>query len=240
MSLRSIDKWLNTALNICYPPTCVLCGGSGDEGLDLCQACYNDLPHNEHSCPRCANPLPPATTERICGVCQKHPPAYDRTLGLFVYAAPIDRLILQLKFNYKLEIGCLLGTLMAKMLEVKIDKIPQLIIPLPLHHKRLRQRGYNQALQLAKPIAQRLNVPLDNHFCQRMRDTAQQSQLPRHERQKNVRGAFALRSGFNAKHVAIVDDVMTTGQTVNELARLLRINGVEIIEVWICARASGL
>jgi ComF family protein len=235
-----INKWLKNVLSVCYPPTCVLCGSLGHEGLDLCQACYKDMPHNEHSCPQCANPLPPSSSNLICGVCQKHTPAYDRTLSLFVYSTPVDRLILRLKFNYKLELGRLLGTLMARNLEAKIEKIPQLIIPLPLHHKRLRERGYNQAVQLAKPIAKQLNVPLDKHYCHRVRDTAQQSQLPRHERQKNVRGAFALRPGFSAKHVAIVDDVMTTGQTVNELARLLRKNGVEYIEVWVCARASGL
>ena len=113
---------------------------------------------------------------------------------------------------------------------------PQLIIPVPLHKKRLRERGYNQALELARPIEKRLQIPVDKYSCVRVKQTAAQSLLPFDERQSNVRQAFAIRKPLAVKYVAIFDDILTTGSTVKELSQVLRKAGVTKIDVWCCAK----
>lgn len=234
------NNWIKYAQSVLYPPTCVLCGDPGAGGLDLCRCCREDLPYSTLSCRQCALPLESESTSAICGVCQKNPPHYQRTTSLYLYAPPVDRLITQLKFNHKLENARLLGTLMAENLSQALATAPdrpECIIPVPLHKNRIRQRGYNQALELARPIARRLGIALDLSHCRRQRETLEQSQLAAKQRRKNVRGAFELQPGFKPKHVAIVDDVMTTGQTVGELARLLTRHGVQQVDVWVCARA---
>ena len=118
------------------------------------------------------------------------------------------------------------------------DARPEVIIPVPLHTGRLRERGFNQALELARPVAARLRIPINIHACARTRGTAAQSDLPAAQRTKNVKGAFELREPLKEVHrVAIIDDVMTTGATVDELARVLIAAGVENVQVWVCARA---
>ncbi len=194
------------------------------------------------ACYQCALPLHGSDTTALCGRCLKDPPSYDHTLSVFQYAHPIDHLIHDLKFNRKLAIARLLGELMAQQLKKRVRSIsaplPHLIIPVPLHAARLRERGYNQATELARPIARALNIPIDYQHCQRQRATAIQSDLPASERPRNVKGVFSVVKKLPVRHVAIVDDVMTTGATVAEFAATLRNAGVEKIEVWVCARAA--
>ena len=196
------------------------------------------------ACYQCALPLHGTTAvpSPLCGHCLKGPPSYDHTFSAFQYAHPVDHLIHVLKFNRKLAIARLLGELMAQQLTKRARSIssppPQLIIPVPLHAARLRERGYNQATELARPIARALNIPIDYQHCQRQRATAIQSDLPASERSRNVKGVFSVVKKLPAHHVAIVDDVMTTGATVAEFATTLRSAGVEKIEVWVCARAA--
>lgn len=118
--------------------------------------------------------------------------------------------------------------------------MPECIIPVPLHRRRLRQRGFNQALEIAKPLAKKLQLPVDFKTCIRTKHTRPQSELSAKKRQQNIKNAFTLKKPITAKHVAIVDDVMTTGNTVTELSALLRNNGVTTIEIWCCARAASL
>ena len=168
-------------------------------------------------------------------------PYFNRVEAVFHYASPVDFLIQGIKFNGSLHYARLLGILMAQELSERYSSshsgLPQLIIPVPLHTTRLRGRGYNQALELARPIASRFDIPVDYSSCNRIRETALQSGLPAKSRRRNIKGAFRI-SGLQADHVVIVDDVMTTGYTVNELARWLRAAGVGRIDVWACARAS--
>ena len=222
-----------------YPAVCVLCGAPGDGGLDLCTACRGDLPYNTTACSRCALPLAGNVAPgALCGQCLRHPPAYERTLAPFRYAPPLDYLLQRLKFNGKLVHARLLGTLMAEHLAQRLTLLPERIIPVPLHRARLAERGFNQALELARPIARRLGVALDYTSCERLRATAAQSQLPAAQRRANVRNAFRVNGDIAARHVAIVDDVVTTGNTVNELARALRKAGVKTVEIWACGRAG--
>ena len=175
-------------------------------------------------------------TETECGACIAHPPAFTRTLAPFRYEEPVKHLIHALKFNRKLYIARVLGELMADHYAQQ-DARPDIIIPVPLHAGRLRERGFNQALELARRVATRLRIPINLHACVRTRGTAAQSDLPAAQRAKNIKGAFELRERLHVRRVAIVDDVMTTGATVDELAGVLTAGGVEDVQIWVCARA---
>ena len=218
--------------------------------MDLCEACEAALPCIESACLRCGIPLPIDDQQATCGQCQQTPPAFDSCLSLFRYEPPVDGLITGLKFNRRLVNARTLGALFVDRLMAEKDgsrqassvappiKWPEAILPVPLHRSRLRERGFNQALEIARPVARRLKIPLLKNYCERTRATAEQSTLPAKERQKNVRGVFEVMRGSGYEHIAIVDDVMTTGQTVNELATVLRQSGVKRIDVWVCARAQ--
>ena len=146
-------------------------------------------------------------------------------------------MIKRFKFNGDLHLARLLGGLLADAIQSDDQPLPELILPVPLHHRRLRERGFNQALELARPIAERLGLPLNWRYARRNRATDPQSELPAKLRSHNIKGAFTVAPGLAASHVAIVDDVMTTGHTVNELAMMLRRSGVKSVSVWVCARA---
>lgn len=234
MTVNRALTWLETLWRELYPPQCALCGAPDTTGLGLCSPCQADLPPLGTACWRCARPL---SSTGICGACQQQAPPQDRTLSAFRYAPPLDHMILQLKFHGKLHLARLLGQLTAEYLAPWVHPLPECIIPVPLHPARLRERGFNQALELAQPIAAQLKIPVNYQVVYRKRNTPSQSGLPRQERKRNMRGAFALRGPLAARHVAIMDDVLTTGHTVGELARTLRRNGAHFIEVWTCARA---
>jgi ComF family protein len=235
-----VNDWLNNILSWSLAASCQLCGSPEISGnLDLCPACYEALPWLPTACPRCANPLPAAPTAKntLCGQCQQAPPAFDNSLALFRYGPPLDRLIQDLKFHGQLRYARLLGTLMANHLAQWQHEI-DCIIPVPLHPRRLRERGFNQALELARPIARHLHLDIDTRQCQRLRHTHGQADLPLARRHANVRNAFNVSKTSDWQHVAIIDDVMTSGQTVNSLARALKQTGVDKVSVWSCCRAT--
>jgi ComF family protein len=231
-----VNNWPFIILDWLYPPTCLLCGDPGSDRLDLCKPCADSLPYLGVSCPRCALPLA-AEAPQLCGACQRKPPAFDAAYALFHYEEPARYLIQSLKFGARYPSGRLLGTLLAERLQGRPDK-PEAIIPVPLHPGRYRERGFNQALEIARVVSRRLKIPLDLGACRRLRATAAQAQLSAAERRKNLRRAFVARPGLLPRHVAILDDVVTTGTTVNELAKVLRRAGAERIEIWACARAD--
>jgi ComF family protein len=226
---------INTLLFWLFPPTCLLCGAAGDDRQDLCAGCRDDLPFNPHACACCALPL--ATDEAlICGQCQQNPKAFDRTTAVFRYQPPADFLIKGLKFHSRLPAGRLLGELLGETLAQRSDPLPECLIPVPLHRSRLRERGFNQALEIARPVARRLGIPLLPNGLRRIRHTFPQIELDGKRRLTNVRGAFVVDRPIQARHVALLDDVVTTGSTVEECAKALRRAGVETVEVWACAR----
>lgn len=226
--LRIIQDWL-------YPPTCLLCGDPGDAGHDLCRPCMLDLPFNIKACRRCGLPLAaPSASE--CGGCQRKPPAFDGTIAVFRYEEPVRHLIHGLKFQARYASARLLGSLLAEHLE-GLTEWPQRLIPVPLHRSRYRQRGFNQSLEIAREVSARLRIPLDLYGCVRIRATAPQLDLSAAERSRNIRNAFLAHGDYRGQHVAILDDVVTTGATVGELARVLRKAGARRIDVWACARA---
>ncbi len=229
-----VDNWLNNVQQWFCPPRCLLCGAPGEGGLDLCAACLLDLPHNPVACPRCALPLA-GHEAALCGACLSHPPPIDSSIVPFRYAPPLDQLLLGLKFNRQLVNARLLGKLMATEIARRAEPLPELILPVPLHRERIHERGFNQALELARPIARQLALPLRPELAVRTVATAAQSSLEKRARKRNIRGVFSATEGLPA-HIAILDDVVTTGSTVNELAKVLRRAGAERVVVWACAR----
>ncbi len=208
---------------------CLLCGAPSRNGA-WCPPCGAALPYLPHShCPACALPT---LNGAICGRCLKHAPQFERTVAVFAYAFPLDKLVQALKFNEQL----LLSRQFASNLAQRIEILPDCIVAMPLHPARLHERGFNQSLELARHIANKLNVPLLIHACQRVRDTPPQSSLPWKERGKNMRKAFTCTTDLSGKHVAIVDDVMTSGASVNALAHALRQSGARRVSAWVIAR----
>jgi len=220
-------------------PTYCVCCLSITRGLPICQACIHELPWNESACYQCGLPIETRKKPTLCGACITRTPPFNHTLALFAYQAPIIKFITQLKFNRELLYAKLLGNLLASQINTnrRYNSLPECIIPVPLHRKRLRQRGFNQALEIAKPIAKKLLLPIDYKTCLRDKNTQPQSELPAKKRHQNVKNAFTLKKNFSASHVAIVDDVMTTGSTVKALSNTLKTHGVKHIEIWCCARA---
>jgi ComF family protein len=218
------------------PLRCLLCGAAGAEGIDLCADCAAELPRNHSCCARCALPL--AMPAAFCGECQRHAPPWDAAWAPFRYGWPLDRLESRYKFGADLAAGRVLSTLWQR--EPCPVALPQCLLTVPLHRSRLRQRGYNQALELARPLARALGLSLRHEVLQRTRGTEAQTELDAISRRRNVRGAFALRLGIELPaHVAILDDVMTTGATLAECARVLKRKGVGRVDVWALARAPS-
>lgn len=228
--------WWNKLSRLGLPWRCQLCGDPGTDGIDLCDGCIADLPRNTICCARCALPL--ATPAALCGACQRRLPPWDAAWTPFVYGWPLDRLEARFKFGGDLACGRSLATLWRDT-RLPLDR-PELILPVPLHRQRLRERGYNQALELARPLARELSVPLRHNVLTRNRPSAPQTELNARARRHNVRKAFALKpASMLPAHVVIVDDVMTTGATLAECTRVLKRAGVVRVDVWALARAPA-
>jgi ComF family protein len=234
-----LNNWLTNIQDWLLPRLCPACGLCTGPGRDLCPGCEADLPLLHAACPRCATPYEHADIHGPCGACQQKPPAYARTLALYRYAPPADHFLRALKFHHDLALARLLGERLARRVAEDTSPRPDLILPVPLHRARLRERGYNQALEIARPLAQALRVPLDFRALVRVRATAPQTALAVEQRRRNVRNAFALRdpAAVRDRRVALVDDVMTTGSTVQAAAKCLRAAGASEVEVWVIARA---
>src|SRR6478672_2312889 len=216
-----------------FPLRCLVCGAAGTDGRDLCDACHADLPWQGRACIRCALPMP---WPGPCGDCQSQPPPLDHVAAVFDYAFPLDRLLPRLKFHADFAAGRVLARCMAERL-VDAPR-PQALVPIPLHPARLRRRGYDQALELATPVARALALPLLANALRRRKATTAQSRLDAAARQRNLRDAFTAAPARLPAHVALIDDVMTTGATLHAAALDLRAGGVERVDAWVCARVA--
>ena len=204
---------------------CLLCGGSGTHSV--CTACHAELPwHRQPQCPHCAIPTPGG---QVCGACLKHPPAFDRTHAALAYAFPLDRLIPRLKYHGQLAIVPALGNVWPK--PSPPSRCPTASSPCRLHATRIRERGFNHATEIARAVAKQLGLPLDTTSCRRIRDTPPQMGLKHDARRRNVRGAFACSEIVQGQHIALIDDVMTTGTSLDELAATLKRAGAREVIV---------
>lgn len=213
------------------PEDCILCGVS-DARSGLCADCHCALPRlPPEQCPVCTIP---SRGGAVCGACLAAPPAFLGSHAALAYAFPVDALIQRFKYAGDLSLGAALGQLLLDAL--REAPRPDALVPMPLHPARLRERGFNQALELARQVGRRLAIPVLPAACRRLRDTSPQAALPWKEREKNIRGAFACEADLSGKRIAIVDDVMTTGHTLNELSRILRQSGAARVDCWVVAR----
>jgi ComF family protein len=212
-----------------FSGSCFLCRGKADD--ILCAQCDADLPRLAGElCPRCALASPRSA---VCGRCLTQAPQYDATVAALAYDFPADILVQALKFRGELALAPFLGGLLAKCIS---NKSADCIIPVPLSAARLRERGYNQALEIARAIASATGARLAPELCERARDTPAQMHLPLAERAKNVRGAFHCPRLVAGVKVAVLDDVMTTGATLDEIAATLKRAGAARVENWVVAR----
>lgn len=231
-----VDEIATRALRGLLPPRCLLCGAPGEGDRDLCAGCAGDMARNQPCCARCAEPL--AVAALLCGACLKHEPPFAAAWAPLRYAHPLDLIEARFKFHGDLAAGRVLADLLCAAADQQTPPRPDCLIPIPLHATRLRERGYNQALELARPLAARLGIPLRIDLLERTRATPAQTGLDAAARKRNLRGAFALRPHAELpQHIAVFDDVMTTGATLREAARVLRRSGVARIDVWALARA---
>lgn len=213
------------------PQHCLLCGAESGQH-PLCPGCLNDLPwHGSAQCPLCALPQPQG---QPCGQCLQTRPAFDRTVAALDYRFPLDALLQACKYQGQLPIAQLLGQLLAERLAC--ESMPDVLIPMPLHPTRLRERGFNQAVEIARPVAQRWGIPLELAGAIRIRPTAAQAGLSLKERHRNLRDAFTCTRSWEGCHVALLDDVMTTGATLGALAQAFRKAGADRITCWVVAR----
>lgn len=218
-------------MQMLLPGNCVLCLATCKG--DLCRACHDGLPQlpTVH-CPLC---LLPTVDSRICGACLAHHPAWTHAIAALRYAFPVDAMIHSLKYQENLALAPLLANLLiAKM---NYSAPPDVIIPVPLHPARLQERGFNQALEIGRHVSRQMGIPLLPHVCVRTRNTLSQTELPWKKRRSNLRNVFKCTASFARKHVALLDDVMTSGATLNELAKAVCQQGASEISVWVIARA---
>jgi ComF family protein len=211
------------------PQDCLLCGAPSGETL-LCGTCSDELPRPPvATCPVCAETVPGGG---VCGSCLRTPPQFDATLAAFRYVYPADKLIQALKYQRRIATADFFARAMLAGLRPEGD----VMVPLPLHPARLAERGFNQSVEIARPLARALKLPLELDGCVRSRDTTPQASLPWKARKKNIRGAFECRIDLTGKSVIVVDDVMTTGATLDEFARTLKAHGATRVTNWVAVR----
>ncbi|MFO7859503.1 MAG: ComF family protein [Ectothiorhodospiraceae bacterium] len=225
---------LGRALDALIPPHCLCCEQPAHPRLGLCAGCYRDLPRHRAACRWCAAPVP--APGFLCPRCQARPPWFSRVIAPWPYAEPLDHCIRGLKYHGQLAAGRMLGELLARARR-QHDACVDAVVPLPLHTTRLRERGFNQATEIARPVAARLDLPLRPDWLHRERATPSQSGLDRRRRRRNIRRAFRAATIPSGCRVALVDDVVTTASSVDEAARALRRAGAREVEVWAPARA---
>ena len=210
---------------------CLLCRGAAREGL-LCAPCNTDLPRlNEALCPRCALPSPAGAT---CGRCLAYPPHFDATIAALAYRFPADVLVHALKFRGELALAGLFARLLAE--RIGPGHGVRCVVPVPISVERLRERGYNQALEIARHLARATGTRLAPELCERVRNTPAQTGLPWAERARNVHGAFRAARPLEGAAIAVLDDVMTTGATLDEIAATLKRAGAARVVGWVVAR----
>jgi ComF family protein len=227
---QTAARWQARSANWLLPQECAVCSAVAGQ-TPICEACHGDLPPLPAStCPRCADT---SGSGDLCGRCLSSPPHFDRALAAFAYAGPLPDLIQALKYGHRLYLADWLGRELAA---ATAGAAADLIIPMPLHPTRLAERGFNQAVEIGRVLARQRRTRLDTDVVERVRLTAAQVDLSLAERQRNLRDAFACRADLSGKHILVIDDVMTSGSSLNELARTLKLHGAQSVCAAVVAR----
>ena len=236
--LRQVYGASKLLIHRLFPATCLLCLDPGQRpALDLCKDCEDDLPGNVSTCGICAAPV--AVAGVTCDHCMQRRPTFDRAFVPYRYEFPMVELIHRLKYGGQVAIARILGTVLAHRLAERGPPAVDALVPVPLHHSREARRGYNQAGEIARFAAEILELPVEDRIAMRVRATEEQAALPAIVRRVNVSGAFEVCAKSVPASVAIVDDVLTTGATVDAVAQALKRAGCRRIEVWAVARAGS-
>ena len=230
--VKSCLAWL-------FPRICCICRLDSYVNIELCWLCKNSLPVIKDRCYQCGLILQAENEHILCAECSYEKPFYDCLHSLYPYETPIDKLILDLKFKKNFINAKVLASLLVPGVQewYKNKNLPQVVIPMPLHIKRLKQRGFNQVIEFLRPAAKELKISIDSTLCERVVFTRPQAVLNRQHRKTNLKWVFKITKSNAYQHVAIVDDVVTTGSTVAALAAALKKSGVELVDVWCLARA---
>ncbi len=235
VAARRLRDWARGAL----PQACALCVARAGHAL-VCAECAARLPSQPAACPVCALPAAHALAmPAACGACLARPPPFAATVAAYAYAFPVDRLLQQLKYGGRLAnadwAADALACAVARTVAADRGALPQRVVPLPLSVSRQRERGFNQAREIAARVARALDLPVASSLA-RTRAGPPQAALPWSARERNVRGAFAAAEDVLGAHLALVDDVMTTGATLAEAAATLRRAGAARVDCWVVAR----
>lgn len=236
---KKIYGWTKSALINWQFYRCMVCQAPSDVARDLCASCLSLFPLCKPACARCAEPLSYTVEPLLCGNCLSKSLPFDSIQALWRYEGIVPHFIGQLKFHQKLAVARVFGELLASAIHKYYKETaiyPEVILPVPLHKARLRTRGFNQAVELARPVATLLKRPLLKDHCIRVLNTKEQAKLPLKEREQNLKNAFILAKPLPARHVLVIDDVVTTTQTVHALSTALKKHGVSRVDVWCCAR----
>ena len=242
---QTINNWLKNRhlfnwdqiSHYIFKQHCLLCVTSQSGKFGLCQTCLEDLVWSPmNNCLQCGL----NSRGELCGNCLSSAPDFDATYAVFVYTYPVDTLILRYKYGGALSLSHTFGQLMNEKIRSTNHDAIDLIIPMPMHPTRLKERGFNQALEIAKIVDKSLTKDkvskLDFKSVIRQTLTPPQASLPLKDRVKNIKGAFKVNKDLNGKRIALVDDVMTTGASLNELAKTLKKAGATHVECWVIAR----
>ena len=235
------DQWLKSVFARLFVQQCALCGAAAGD-YALCRDCLQDLPWNRPACSRCAIGLP---QPGVCGDCLRRPRPFSAAIAPLRWQPPVDYLLHLFKYQGHLELGPVLGKLLGDLLTKQLLQqhatLPELLVPTPLHPGRLRSRGFNQALELSRVVATRLELPVATQALRRSRATISQTGLSPRQRRRNIRAAFvvddAVRASIKGRHLALLDDVLTTGSTAAEMSRTLLRAGAERVDIWAIARS---
>lgn len=225
------------------PYYCVMCLEISDQRRDLCRKCQKELPTSLNACQQCAITFPTSQNFSRCGQCIRHPPYFDNAIVGFNYQTPIDNWLRQFKFHKKTLYARILTEIYTEkllhILKCQPELKPQALLPMPLHWRRLTERGFNQAHIIARTLSRQLHIPIvKRSTVTRIKYTQAQSSLNLHSRKNNIQGAFFVQNLVEINHVAIIDDIITTGNTVNELSKKLKHVGVNQVSIWAIARAN--
>lgn len=225
----------NNLADVLFPRDCSICGARLSGGR-ICVPCFDELPWNTHACPVCADPVPAqVSVTRPCGSCQRRPLPVTRVLAPLVYRFPIDAVLKGLKFHNRLDVSPMLAELLAPSIWDSRERFDALV-PVPLHRWRHARRGYNQADEIARALSRLARIPV-RRAVKRRRATVPQAGLTARRRRGNLHGAFSARGSLAGSHILIVDDVITTGETIRAVARELHQAGADRVSAIAVARA---
>lgn len=227
------QKLLSISQNLKIPSLCTLCNQFHQGHLALCNFCIDLMTPLGPACQYCAHPLPDAHL-LICGHCIKKRPHFDNAYIAYPFEEPLRGLLHQFKYHDGLYLTSFLCHLMMKALPIEAQQA-QCLIPVPMHPKKIKTRGFNQAAVLVNKLSKQINLPCNLFACEKIKDTLPQASLNSNERRRNLKHAFQARP-MPYKHVILIDDLLTTGSTANELARTLKKTGVARVDIWCCAR----